>query len=72
MDDAYQADKNEVREVHYAGKDALIAEIEKRVDLPPGAAVVYLYLYQRCVCPIIRRQTNRHIDKKYRIYDIEL
>ena len=30
MDDAYQADKNEVREVHYAGKDALIVEIEKR------------------------------------------
>ena len=30
LNDEYEADKNEVREVHYAGKDALIAEIEKR------------------------------------------
>lgn len=41
LDDAYEADKNEVREVHYAGKDALIAEIEKRegyVAPPMGKA----------------------------------
>lgn len=30
LNNAYEAGKNEVREVHYAGKDALIAEIEKR------------------------------------------
>lgn len=70
LDNNYEADKKEVRKVSYAGKDDLIAEIEKREGPQPGE-LIGISRRRDTGGGIARARTRREIGGDIRLDDIK-